>query len=257
MDLATIVGILLGIGAIIGSILLGGSLDAFIDYPSVAVVLGGTLAATLVNYPFSDVMSVMGITKKAFLEKEKKPTDVISQFVKFAEMARKEGILALEQASGDLDDEFIQKGLQLAVDGTTPELIQSILDTEISNLEDRHKLGQGIFEALGTYAPAFGMIGTLIGLVNMLKSLEDPTQIGAGMAIALITTFYGAVLANLIFLPIQGKLKKRSQNEVLVKEIATHGIMGIQSGDNPRVLEEKLKAFLAPGLRLSFEKPAE
>ena len=254
MDIATIVGVILGISAIIASILLGGSLGAFIDMPSVAVVLGGTAAATLINYPLGDVLSVIGVVKNAFLHSEKSPTEVIRQFVNFAELARKEGILALEQASDKMDDAFVKKGLQLAVDGTTPELIQQILDTELSNLEDRHKLGQGIFEAMGTYAPAFGMIGTLIGLVNMLKSLEDPTQIGAGMAIALITTFYGAVLANLIFLPIAGKLKKRTESEVLVKEIATHGIMGIQSGDNPRVLEEKLKAFLAPNLRIVLEK---
>lgn len=252
MDIATIAGIFVGLSAILFGIFLGGSVMAFVDYPSVSIVLGGTFAATLVNYPLSDVLSVMGITKNAFLHKEAVPADVINEFVRYAELARKEGILALESESSNASDEFVKKGLQLAVDGTAPDLLKTILDTELSYLADRHKLGQGIFEALGAYAPAFGMIGTLIGLVNMLKELDDPTQIGAGMAVALITTFYGAVLANLLFLPIAGKLKKRSQNEMLIKEIAIEGIMSIQSGDNPRVVGEKLKAFLSPKIRASI-----
>lgn len=249
MDLATISGVICGVLAIIISIYLGGTLDAFVDLPSVFIVFGGTIAATLINYPIHDVISVLGVTKNAFLYKIQSPSEVIMRLVGFAETARREGILALESEAEAIQDAFMKKGIQLAVDGTAPELIRNIMDTELSYLEDRHKLGQGIFETLGTFAPAFGMIGTLIGLINMLKTLDDPTQIGAGMAIALVTTFYGAVMANLLFLPIAGKLKNRTERETLLKEITVEGIMSIQSGDNPRVVEEKLKAFLSPKLR--------
>jgi chemotaxis protein MotA len=254
MDIATIVGIVFGVGSIVMGILLGGTLNAFIDYPSMSIVFGGTLASTLVNYPMSDILSVIGITKNVFMQKELSAGELITKFVRYAELARKEGILALENEADKTVDEFIKKGLQLAVDGTSPELLRNILETELLYLEDRHKLGVGIYEAMGYYAPAFGMIGTLIGLINMLKTLDDPTNIGVGMAVALITTFYGAVFANLICLPIAGKLKKRSQNEVLVKEIVSEGILSIQSGDNPRVVGEKLKAFLSPKIRSTIQR---
>ncbi len=249
MDIATIIGIVSGIAAIVISILLGGTLGAFVDLPSAFVVVGGTFAATLINYPLSDVISVLKVTKNAFLYKVMSPPEAITKVVSLSEIARREGVLALESAVEGIQDEFLKRGVQLAVDGTQPELIRSILDTELAYLEDRHKLGQGIFETLGAFAPAFGMIGTLIGLVNMLKTLDDPTQIGAGMAIALITTFYGAVMANLIFLPLAGKLKNRTERESLLKELTIEGIMSIQAGDNPRVVEEKLKAFLSPKMR--------
>ena len=254
MDLATIIGVIAGMSAIVISIMLGGTLDAFIDIPSVFIVIGGTIAATLINYPLHDVMSVLKVVKNAFLHKVLSPSEAIQNLVHFAEIARREGILSLESESESIDDQFMKKGVQLAVDGTAPELIRSIMETELSYLEDRHKLGQGIFEAMGTFSPAFGMIGTLIGLINMLKTLDDPTQIGAGMAIALITTFYGAVLSNLLFLPIAGKLKTRSERESMLKEIIIEGIMSIQSGDNPRVVEEKLKAFLAPKQRGNIQR---
>ncbi len=254
MDLATISGVIFGISAIIISIYLGGTLYAFIDIPSMFIVFGGTIASTLINFPLSDVISVLGVVKNAFLYKALLPTEEINKIVKFAETARREGILALETESERQTDEFLKKGLQLAVDGTAPDLIRNILETELSYLEDRHKLGQGIFESMGYYSPAFGMIGTLIGLINMLKSLDDPSSIGAGMSVALVTTFYGAVLANLILLPIAGKLKNRTESESLLKEIITEGIMSIQSGDNPRVVEEKLKAFLSPKLRVGVRR---
>jgi len=249
MDLATISGIIAGLSAIVISIMLGGTLDAFIDIPSIFIVFGGTIAATLINFPLSDLISVTGVVKNAFLHKATPPSEAIGTLVHDAIMARRECILALENESDAMTDVFMKKGVQLAVDGTAPDLIRNILETELSYLEDRHKLGQGIFDAMGTFAPAFGMIGTLIGLINMLKTLDDPTQIGAGMAIALITTFYGAVLANLILIPIAGKLKNRTVQESLIKEVMIEGIMSIQAGDNPRVVEEKLKAFLSPKLR--------
>ena len=164
-------------------------------------------------------------------------------------VARREGILALESQAGSVENEFLRKSVQLAIDGTPPELIKDILTTEIAFMEDRHALGQGILNAMATFAPAFGMIGTLMGLVQMLATLEDPSTIGAGMAVALLTTLYGALMANVLFLPAAGKLKVRTTNELLTKEVIIEGILSIQSGDNPRVVEQKLKAFVSPLLR--------
>ena len=162
-------------------------------------------------------------------------------------IARREGILALESHASEAEDEFLGKSIQLAIDGTAPELIRDILTTEVAFMEDRHNRGQSILIAMGTSAPAFGMIGTLIGLVQMLAGMEDPSSIGLGMAVALLTTLYGAVLANVFFLPTAGKLKVRTAGELLVKEITIEGILSIQSGDNPRILLEKLISF-RPGL---------
>lgn len=254
MDLATIVGFLLGIGLLIGSILVEGELSAFWSLSSILIVLGGTLAATLVSYPLGQLLGVMKVLNKAFKVQKQEPEQIISVLVGFAERARREGLLALEAESEKLDEPFLQKGIQLIVDGTDPELVRNILETEISFIEDRHKTGANIFENMGASAPAFGMIGTLIGLILMLKNLNDPGSLGPGMAVALITTFYGSLLANLIFLPIAAKLKVRSSEEILVKEVMIEGILSIQAGENPRIVSEKMKAFLSPGLRDKLNK---
>ncbi len=249
MDLASIIGLAAGMTIMIVSILMGGSIFLFINIPSVLIVVGGTIASTLINYPLGDVIGVLRVVKKAFLHREENPTTVVQLLVKFAETARREGILSLEQQVAQVQDDFLRTGINLAVDGTEPEHIRDIMETEISYISERHKSGAGLFEAMAMYAPAFGMIGTLIGLVQMLANMSDPSTIGPSMAVALITTFYGAVMANLIFLPIAGKLKQRSASEVLTKELCVEGIMSIQSGDNPRIVEDKLKAFIAPTKR--------
>jgi len=249
MDIATIIGIFAGVILVMSAIFVGGNFGMFINMPSIFIVFGGTIAATLINFPLQDVLGVIKTVKNAFLHKAKPPTKIIQTIVAFAMTARRDGILALESQASEAGDDFLEKSVQLAVDGTAPELIKDILTTELAFLEERHSLGQGIFTSMGTYAPAFGMIGTLIGLINMLARLEDPSMIGEGMAVALITTFYGAFLANLIFLPIAGKLKVRTRLEILTKEVIIEGILSIQSGDNPRVVEQKLKAFIAPNLR--------
>jgi chemotaxis protein MotA len=231
------------------AIAVGGNLGMFINIPSLFIVVGGTLAATLINFPLQDVLGVIKTVKNAFLHKAAPPTKVIQTIVAFATTARRDGILALESKASEAGDEFLERSIQLAVDGTAPELIKDILTTELAFLEERHSLGQGIFNSMGAFAPAFGMIGTLIGLIAMLATLEDPSMIGAGMAVALVTTFYGAIMANMIFLPIAGKLKVRTRTEILTKELIIEGILSIQSGDNPRVIEQKLKAFIAPNLR--------
>jgi chemotaxis protein MotA len=256
MDIATIVGIVAGVILVFSAIAAGGNFVMFVHVPSMLIVFGGTIAATLINFPLGEVLGVIKTVKNAFLHKAVPPTKVIQTVVAFATTARRDGILALESKASEAGDEFLEKSVQLAVDGTAPELIKDILTTELAFLEERHSLGQGVFTSMGTYAPAFGMIGTLIGLISMLAALEDPSKIGEGMATALITTFYGAFAANLIFLPIAGKLKVRTRLEILTKEVIIEGILSIQSGDNPRVVEQKLKAFIAPVLREQVETAA-
>ena len=257
MDLATIIGLVSGLGFILFGILKGGSLLQFIDMPSVLIVGGGTVGATLINYPLAEVIGVVKVVKNAFLHKEESPIGIINTLVGFAETARREGILSLEQQAQSLEDDFLKTGINLAVDGTEPEYIKDIMSTELDYIEERHKVGAGIFDAMGTYAPAFGMVGTLIGLVNMLATMDDPSTIGPSMAVALITTLYGALVANLVCLPIAGKLRHRSAGELLLKQLCIEGIMAIQSGDNPRIVEGKLKAFIAPSQRASSAAAAE
>lgn len=231
----------------------GGELSGFINTSGLLIVVGGTFASILVGYPFKDLMQHMKTVKIAFVEKVHDPADVIANLVRFAEKARREGLLALEAEAEQLNDSFLQKGIQLVVDGTDPELVRSILDIELTFLEERHKAGQGVFEMLGQMAPAFGMLGTLIGLVNMLANLDSPDQLGYGMAVALLTTFYGSLMANLVFLPIARKLRVKSNEEILTKEVMIEGILSIQAGENPRIVEEKMKAFLAPKTRVEID----
>lgn len=239
---------------IIGSILLNGSLGAFIDIPSMMIVVGGTIAATLVAYPLPKVKEVIKLTQKVFKERQSNPNEVIESMIELANKARKEGLLALEESSAGIDDEFIQKGVMLVVDGTDPDLVRTLLETELDFLEERHKSGQGLFETMGSLAPAFGMVGTLIGLINMLKKLDDPSSIGPAMSVALLTTFYGSFLANMIFIPVANKLKIRSREETLEREIIVEGLLSIQAGENPRIIEEKLKAFLPPSMRRQLQE---
>ncbi len=249
MDIATVIGLVSGFTLVIITIVMGGNVAIFINPPSMMLVVGGTIAATLINFPLSDIVTVFNVTRNAFIQRSTSCEMLIQKLVEFATIARREGILALESHASDAGDEFLQKSVQLAIDGTAPELIKDILTTEIAFMEDRHAMGQSILSAMATFAPAFGMIGTLIGLVTMLATMDDPSSIGGGMAIALLTTLYGAILANLIFLPCVGKLKVRTAAELLQKEVVIEGILSIQSGDNPRVVEQKLKAFVAPTVR--------
>ncbi|MBN2326260.1 MAG: MotA/TolQ/ExbB proton channel family protein [Candidatus Omnitrophica bacterium] len=249
MDLSTLVGLVLAFGLVTAAILTGGSLMDFLDPSSFLIVVLGTFAVTLVNFPLPMVLGVFGVVKNAFFTKMQSPLDTVSTLVSLSERARREGILALEGSMDEIDDDFVRSGLRLAVDGVEPELIKDILQTELAFIEDRHRSGQSIFTYMGSASPALGMIGTLIGLVKMLGNLQDANAIGPAMAIALLTTLYGSLLANLAFIPLAGKLKVRSAEEILIKEVAIEGVMSIQSGDNPRILEQKLLAFLAPSIR--------
>jgi len=249
VDIATIIGLAAAFGLVGWSIQVGGNLGGFLNLSAAAIVLGGTFGSLLVHFPMSRIIGLIGILRKTLVYAQPQPDAVIAKMVKYAERARREGMLALEEDSETETDEFLRKGLRLAVDGTDPQLLEKILQTDVHQIENRHFEGARILAAGGTFAPAFGMIGTLIGLVSMLSTLSDPTKIGAGMATALVTTFYGAVLANALFLPLAGKLETRSREEILNKEMIIDGIMAIQSGDSPRIVEEKLKSYLSPTLR--------
>ena len=253
LDLATLLGILVASGLVIISILMGGSGAWFISYPSIMIVLGGTMGATLINYPLSDVVSVLKVTKNAFRHRSQKAISLIPTMVEFAKKARREGILSFETALKQIDDPFLNRGMQMAIDGMEAEAIEEVLTTEIMWLEERHRLGAEIFTTMGTFAPAVGMLGTIIGLVQMLMQMKDPSAIGAPMAVALLTTFYGTILANLLFLPIAGKLRVRSKQEILAKQMVVQGILAIQLGDNHRIVEQKLKAFISPNARMTAQ----
>ena len=242
MDIATVAGIGLGFVLIIVAIVMGGSPAAFFNPPSLLIVLGGTIATAFIRFPMPVVLRTAKVIRNAFFEKTEPVEDMIRQIVELSELARRESVLALDNV--EIEDDFLRKGIQLAVDGTDPGLIRQILNTELVAILDRHRVGNKIFRGIGESAPAFGMIGTLIGLVKMLANLSDPSSIGAGMAVALLTTFYGAVLANLIFVPMVTKLDRRIQIEVTQIQLVIVGLVSIHGGDNSTILKEKMHAFL-------------
>ncbi len=257
MDISTIIGLLMGMAVLTYAVFDGGKLGWFINYPSMAIVLGGATAAVFICFPLSAVTGMVGVVKNAFLTKMRDPAEVIRDMVKYAEVARRDGILSLENMTKDIDDEFVVKGIQMAVDGIDPELIEQIMTSELDSLADRHARGKSIMDALTKYAPAFGMIGTLFGLIVMLQQMDNPNAIGPGMAVAVLTTMYGAIIANLFTGPLGDQIALRSEEEQLLKTIVIRGVMSIQSGDNPRIVEQKLKTFLAPGARGAFEGAKE
>lgn len=252
MDLATLIGIISAFGLVAISILMGGGLMIFVNVPSLAIVVGGTLGTTMINYPLKDVLGAVSVVKNVFFAGGvSAPDEVIKKFVELGSKARREGILALEGDVKDIKDDFLKKGLQMSVDGLEPQSIEEILATEIDYLRGRHQLGAEIFSTMGTFAPALGMIGTLVGLVQMLQSMEDPSSIGPAMAVALLTTFYGSLMANLVCIPISGKLKGRSKEETLIKEMVVEGVLSLTRGENPRILEQKMLAYVPPKMRKS------
>ncbi len=254
MDIATLVGMISAFGLVISAIMMGGGIGLFISIPSLMIVAGGTLGATMINYPIKDVIGAVSVAKNVFFNKKLSYNTLTSAFVEYGNKARREGILALEDDIKDGGNDFLQKGLQMAVDGLEPDAIEDIMATEIEFLKNRHNLGAEIFSTMAAFAPALGMIGTLIGLVQMLQSMDDPSSIGPAMAVALLTTFYGSVLANLVFMPMSGKLKAKSKLETMEREIIAEGIMCLANGDNPRIVEQKLMSFLPPKLRRKESK---
>jgi len=249
LDLATLVGFVLATGLIVWGITQTGVLGSFVDPPSLAIVFGGALAATLISYPLKVVINSIKVVKNAFMEKEISLNDLIIEIVAMANIARKEGLLALEESAEKSENEFLKKGIMLVVDGTDPELVRNVMETELNFIEERHGVGISVMETMSGFSPGFGMIGTLIGLINMMKDLSNPDSIGPNMSVALVTTFYGSLFANFIFQPLANKLKYRSKQEILSKEMMIEGLLSTQAGENPRIIEEKLKTFVPPADR--------
>ncbi|WP_077299023.1 flagellar motor protein MotP [Virgibacillus pantothenticus] len=231
----------------------------FLDISSIFIVIGGLIASMLITFKFEQIKLTRKVLSEAFHKNDQQLPQLIALFVHLSERARREGLLALENELEEVDDPFIKKGILLAVDGIEPEVIKDILEAEIIAVEDRHYQGRALLEKAGEYAPSWGMIGTLVGLVLMLNSLQDPAGLGPSMAVALLTTLYGTVLANLVFIPMASKLESKTEEEVFMKQIIIEGVIGVQSGQNPRILEEKLSAFLSNEERAKQleEQPAD
>ncbi len=246
MEISTLIGLVSGVALlIIGVLWGGGQLISFFDASSIAITVGGSVAALFVAYSLKEVKAVLAVLAQVFKKGARHDTaETIAHMIALANTARKEGLLALEDTAREMDDPFLQKGVLLIVDGTDPDLVKGIMEAEIISIAARHQKGVGMLENLGAYGPAFGMLGTLIGLINMLKNLDDPSSLGPGMSTALITTFYGSVLANLVFIPMANKLKNRSAEEIFFMEMMLEGVLSIQAGENPRIIEEKLYSFL-------------
>lgn len=247
MDLATLLGLFGALGAITVSIFIGGSPSVFVNLPGLIIVLGGTMAVTLMKFPLSHTLGAFQVALKAFIHKSERPSELVEQSVNLANIARKEGLLGLEQV--EVKNAFLRKGIQLVVDGHEPELVERMLSKDINLTIERNEEGISIFKAIGDVAPAMGMIGTLIGLVQMMANMDDPKAIGPAMAIALLTTLYGAVIANAIALPIADKLSHRSREEGVNKSLILESIRSIQEGMNPRVMEELLNSYLPTNQR--------
>jgi chemotaxis protein MotA len=258
VDLATWFGLGLGILGVFGGALLDGTpIGALFQFAAFVIIFFGTLGATMMSFPYDTMKEIIPVLKKAFQRQELDPSAIVTQLVGFATKARREGLLGLEEEAEAVADPFLKKGLQLVVDGTDIEMIRNIMETDIAFLESRHKVGESIFGTFGGFSPTLGIIGTVIGLVHALSAFgsgeADPVALVAAIATAFIATLYGIGFANLFFLPISFKLKQNSQQEVLLREVMLEGILAISAGDNPRIVEEKLKAFLPPKLKVNLE----
>jgi chemotaxis protein MotA len=249
MDIATIIGVVVGFLVVVSAIVIGGGWQSFVHIPSLAIVIGGMLCSTLTHFSLPQFLGIFAVIKKTIVTKIPSPSVLIQDMVNFATISRRDGALALEQEIPKIGDVFFVKGMQMLVDGQEAEAIRDLMSLEIDNVRERHTVGKKILEFMGAAAPAFGMVGTLIGLVQMLKNLSSPDQIGAGMAVALLTTFYGAFSANLIFLPLAGKLGVYSKAETTAMEMIVEGVCAIADGDNPTTIREKMQAFVSKSRR--------
>lgn len=245
MDKATLLGIVAGVLLLGWATLSGGSLSAFVDARALAITLGGTMAALLISTPLSRIRTLLPLLRAVLMGKEQNVHAWIEELVRMTAVARQEGLLALEEEAELLGDPFFQKGMMLAVDGTDPTKVRDLMELEIAALEERHRLGAQMFDLMARLAPAFGLVGTLIGLIRMLGQMENPRAVGPGMAVALVATLYGVLLANLLFAPISAKLKARSGEEVRAKEVILEGILAIQGGETPGMVKDRLQSFLS------------
>lgn len=251
MDLASVIGLLAAIGMFVWSLWSGsgGQVGAYWDTGSAVLVIGGAIFVVLMTQPMDKFLALFKVIKRGFFTRRQNIRNIIEQVVKLGEMARREGVLSLENALGDIDDEFLVNGIRLVIDGTAAGEIEQILNAELEAMDQRHSQGKGILDLFAKYAPAFGMIGTLMGLVAMLMNMDDPKKIGPGMAVAILTTMYGAVIANILCLPLADKLAYRHDEEMLLRTVMIKGILSLQAGDNPRVTQAKLAVFMPAKLR--------
>lgn len=260
MDIASLVGLILGAVMVVFGIISGelgaAAIFNFFDLPSVIITIGGSISGVLGAHKLPDFINGFKGFSLALKTQKQDAGEVIKNIIDLSNVARKEGLLALDEASNGVEDPFLKKGLMLVVDGTEPELARGIMETELVCIEQRHKKVIAFWEKWAELAPAWGMIGTLIGLVNMLKNLSDASTIGPNMAVALLTTLYGSLIANWLCNPVATKLKENNDNEIMLKEVMVEGLLSIQAGENPRVIEEKLKSFLAPKLRETLDESA-
>ncbi len=263
MDLASLIGIVGGIVLLIFGIVIGdsgvnfGLMENFVDFNSVLITIGGTLTSTITSNSIQDFVNGFKSIRLIFKTPVLNVRSSIRQIIELSNVARKEGLLALEEVAQEIEDPFMKKGILLIVDGTDPELVKGILETELNCMEERHERVTAFWDVMAAMGPAWGMIGTLIGLINMLEGLDDPTTVGPAMAVALVTTFYGSVIANWMAIPISNKLKQNNEMEVQLRSVMIEGLLSIQAGENPRVIEEKLKSFLAPGARDTMNEDVE
>ena len=260
MDIGTIMGILVFIGLAIAAILHSEGIKGFAPFANMEallLVMGGTFCATLVNYPLKQVVGLGKILRKVMLHGSEETTGIVGTFVSLAQKAKKDGFLSLQADVNALNDDFLKRGVQLVIDGQDQEFIRNMLETELGFIRERHKGGQEIFNAMGTYAPAFGIIGTVLGMILMLNSIDDVSAVPRRMALALAAAFYGLGSSYLIFLPMGGKLRRRSEEELLVKEIIIRGVLLLQSSATPRVVESNLKAYLEPAKRVLIKGQTE
>lgn len=255
MDLASIIGFVLAFVSIMWAIWLGGSFGIFVDVPSVVLIFGGVIATTMIKWPMEVVKDTAKIYMKVMFSNAANPKLMIDEIIKLAEIARRESVFALEKVP--VEDKFLKKSVTLAADNRPPEVITSILGLEISAMEERHAKGADMMDGMGADGPAMGMIGTLMGLVQMLQNMSDPSSIGPAMAVALLTTFYGAIIANVFCIPVAIKLKQRSKEESTRMNIIVAGVLGIVAGENPRTIREKLESFLPPKDRTPAEEKKE
>jgi chemotaxis protein MotA len=252
LDIATLIGLLGGWGTMVAAIILGGSAGMFLNIPSLAIVCGGTFMVVMMKFSMGQFLGAVKVAVKVFSNKTSDTAGLIDELEEMAGVARKDGLLALE--GRDISDDFLKKGIGMMVDGHSPEVIRSVLSKDMAQTIERHEVGQAIFKGLGDYAPAMGMIGTLIGLVQMLANMDDPKSIGPAMAVALLTTLYGAMLANLFALPIADKLELRSTEERRVKALILDGLQSIQAGHNPHVIKALLSTYLPASKRSTEDK---
>lgn len=252
MDFGTLIGLLVASGLLLYSLYTGSKgdlLGTFLDVPSFMMVVIGSTFVVLLATRLDRFLGLAKTTMNAFFNRSRPAGELITELVKLADVARREGILSLQNTIVEMENPFVRNGLQMVVDGTDADTIKQVLEFEMDAIDQRHSEGKGVLDLFGKYAPAFGMIGTLVGLVVMLKNMDDPSAIGPGMAIALLTTMYGAIMANVICLPLADKLAAKHDEEMLTLEVAKAGILGLQAGDNPRILEMKLSVFLSPKQR--------